>query len=148
MADLEALLVKYAWQLVVLLLVVVIGLLAWLYIGHLQAEVVQAKAAAVQSKDTAIVASGQAAATSAAAAIEAQGEQRTAADLNTHQDNANAIQSAQGAATPVPAAVNTAGRDGLCRYAAYSGDPGCAGLQQVGPAQLPQTGGGNAPPGG
>lgn len=48
----------------------------------------------------------------------------TAIDRTGRQNDAD-IRSAAGAGEAVPAAVDTAGRAGLCRRAAYRGDPKC-----------------------
>jgi len=119
----------------------------WLYVSHLQTQNAQLTQAAAVAQDQLVTASGQAAATQGAAAIAAAGAQRAATDTQIHQDNTHAIQAAPGASAPLDPRLNAVGVAGLCKYAAYSGDPRCAGLQQGHPAQLQKAGGGNAAPG-
>lgn len=119
------------------LLVVTIALGGFTYVSHLRHALAAAKVQAVVAQDHAIVASGQSSATASAAAIADQGARRDAVEITLHEDHANAIQAAAGAAAPVDPALNDAGRRGLCGYAAYLNDAGCAGLRVSHPAKLP-----------
>lgn len=81
--------------------------------GHSKARLsaVQAKAAAQSARD----------------AIEATGavSARSGASDALTRENENAIRAAPGAAAPVDPALRDAGLLGLCRRAAYRGDPKC-----------------------
>lgn len=114
------------------------------YVNHLRNALASAKVAVVEAKAQTTVAAGQTAAITSAAAIADQSAQRTALDITMHEDHANAIQAAAGASAPVDPALNDRGRRGLCEYASYSDDAGCAGLRVGHPAQLPQAGGADA----
>lgn len=117
------------------------------YIGVLKHDLAAAKVQAQISADTATIAAGQTSVTEAAAKINDQGVQRDALTITVHQDNAHAIETAAGAGVRLDPGVNSAGRRGLCRYAAYAGNPSCARLFQDHPAVLPPGGGSDPAPG-
>ncbi|QNA85132.1 hypothetical protein G4G27_14860 [Sphingomonas sp. So64.6b] len=81
------------------------------------------------------LATGQAGAAlhSGADAVETLGNRMAADAAGDHltRENDDAIRSADGAAAPVAAGVRDAGLAGLCRRAAYRGDPQC--VQQPDP---------------
>lgn len=106
-------------------------------IVSLRHDLAVARAQTQVAKDTSVVVSGQAAAAQSAASIADAGTQRDALTITVHQDNAHAIAAAPGASARIDPALNAAGRGGLCRYAAYAGDPGCAGLLAGDPALVP-----------
>lgn len=119
-----------------------LGLVA--YIGHEHRALAAAKSAQAVAEARVSVSTGQAGAVTSAAAIADRGAQRDALSITLHEANDHVLQSAPGASAPVDPALNAYGRRGLCRYAAYAGDSGCAGLRVGGPAPLPNTGGGDA----
>ena len=103
-----------------------LGAVFW--VGHLEHQLAVEKAAAVVSKDQAVIDSGQAAATQSAAAIETARQQADSSSEVQHQVNENAIKAAPGASAPIDPRLNAAGRLGLCRDSAYAGSPQCVGL--------------------
>jgi len=116
------------------------------YVHNLQHQVDALKVAAVVSKDQAKVTTSQTAAVATGAAIADHRAVQDQLSITVHQDNAHAIEAAPGASALIDPGLNDAGRRGLCRYAAYAGDPGCAGLLQGNTSQLPPTGTANASP--
>jgi hypothetical protein len=109
-----------------------------LELNSAKAALAKAQAKAALAGDQLIIASGQAAAQQSAAATAASGAEHAAVDITLHQENADAIQHAPGAAAPIDPALNRVGLRGMCRYAdLYGADPACAGLRGDHPAQLP-----------
>lgn len=115
-----------------------------LYIHELQAGKARAEAQAAQQHAVAVVQTGQAAAAGQAAQIVSQGAQQHDLTIHVQQENDRAILAAPGAAQAVDPRLNDIGRRGLCRYAAYAGDPECAGLRQPDPGGGPAAGQGRA----
>lgn len=107
------------------------------YVNHMRHALDAAKVGEATQTDKAAVATGQSAAQVDAAIIADRGAQRDILLAALHEDHAHAIQAAPGASAPVDPAVAAAVRSGLCGYAAYADDPGCAGLRVGNPAQLP-----------
>lgn len=89
----------------------------------------------------ATVSAGQSAAQTNAIQIQVAGEARDRVDLEVHEQNAQVIAAAPGAAIRLDPGVNLAGLRSLCQHrAAYGADPRCAGLLGGDPAQLPGAG--------
>lgn len=107
------------------------------YVNHIRNELASSRVEAATQKDKAVTATEQSATQTDAATTADRRAQRDQLSITLHEDNLHAIQSAPGAAAAVDPALNAAGRRGLCGYAAYSDDPGCAGLRGRDPAQLP-----------
>ena len=122
-----------------------LAIAAGAYVMHLERALATARQQAAVAHAQAVVATGQAEATQDAQAIQSAGSQRDSLAITLHEANDHALQSTPGASDPVAAAVNAAGRRGLCGYAAYANDPGCAGLRVADPAQLPQSHTADAP---
>lgn len=89
----------------------------------------------------ATVATGQSAASADAAAITDTGRARDTQTIIIHERNADAIRTAPGADAPLNPELVRRARLGLCQYAAYAGDPGCAEMRPTDPGELPQAGG-------
>lgn len=106
---------------------IIFGLLAVLLIGV--AALVQSWRSSSTAKTEANLSRNQieAALESGADAVGTIGKQSAAEDATDTitRENENAIRSAPGADTPVPAAVDAVARERLCRRAAYSQRPEC-----------------------
>lgn len=137
--------VRFYAALAGLFLVAALALGGFTYVNHLRHALTAAQVVEESQKGKATVATEQSAAQVAAAIIADRGTQRDQLSITLHEDHAHALQSAPGATAQVDPALNAAGRRGLCEYAAYSADPGCAGLRGGDPAQLPQAGPGDPP---
>ena len=111
----------------IIALVAVAGL--YVYVQHLRHAIDAARVYAAVQTDKATVTTGQSAAVSDASTIADQGAARDQTTTSIHEDNAHALQSTPGALAPINPALDTVGRRGLCRYAAYAADPGCVGLR-------------------
>ncbi|HEY2178081.1 MAG TPA: hypothetical protein VGH15_05815 [Caulobacteraceae bacterium] len=123
----------------------VLGGLLWFVLNQVGAK--KALARAQIQAGTASVAAGQAQAETAAQRIIVAGEAHDHLDIQVHQSNAQAIASAPGADRPLDPGLVGAVNRGLCRYQAFAADPGCAGLLETHPAELPDAGAGRGPPG-
>jgi hypothetical protein len=108
------------------------------HVRQLQAQVAVAQAA---QKD----AQAQADAASDAEAVVADGAARDLHTDTVHEENSHAIDAASGAGQSLDPDLNTAGRLGLCGYAAYADDPACLQLRGDGSRQRPQAGGADGP---
>ena len=117
----------------------------WLYVRTIQHDLAVAKVAAVVTKDKGALTDAQIAAQADGATIADRGAQRDSLSITLHEAHANALQAAPGSTAPVDRALNDTGRRGLCGYASYAADPGCAGLLIRDPAQLPSPGPGHTP---
>ena len=122
--------------------VVVAGATSCVYSRGLADQKAKDAPVVAQAKGEAAVAGAQASAAGEASTIFDTGARRQAAAAITHEENAHAIAAAPGAGVGLDPRLNDAGRHGLCRYAAYVDDPGCAGLREPDPGQLPQAGSG------
>lgn len=110
------------------------------YVSHLQHATAAAKVEAAVQRATATVSAGQTAAQIDASAIADRGAQRGLRLAATHEEHAHALQAAPGAGQALDPGFVQRLNDGLCEYAAYADDPGCAGLLGGDPGQLPQAG--------
>jgi hypothetical protein len=126
----------YAWAGLAAVIAVLAGL--WrLEAGraaHLQSALQAAQAAQANAQ-------AQAAAATAAGQTVAAGAVRDAATRDTHTENEHAIQSAPGSGQGLDAALNDAGRRGLCNFRAYQSDPTCVQLRGPGAGGRPDAGG-------
>ncbi|MEQ5789093.1 hypothetical protein J3454_14445 [Erythrobacter sp. NFXS35] len=111
-------LARWIWGLIVLAVLVLLG---WWVVATLIGGSTAKTEAKLGSNQT------KAALESGADAVGTIGTQGAAEDTidATTSENANAIRSAPGADTPVPAAVDAVGRERLCKRAAYRVRPEC-----------------------
>lgn len=87
----------------------------------------------------AVVGEHQAQANMAAQQIIVSGEARNHLDIQVHQQNAQAIQTAPGGSQKLdPGFISTFNR-GLCKYATDASDPGCSGLYPGNSAVVPSS---------
>lgn len=119
-----------------------VALAVWL---HFQAGTNQL-ATAVKQAGTAAVGQGQAQLDADTTRILAAAANRDRVIIVKEKADAASIAQAPGAAEPFGPDLVRRLDVGLCGYAAYRGDPGCAGLQQGDPAGSPPAGEGDAAP--
>lgn len=111
---------------------------------HLKAhQLAAAQTQAATATDNLVVAKGQNAAQTDAQKIVLAGSAKTDVTLHIQQDNQRAILAAPGASQVVDPGLVSTLDDGLCRYDAYAGNPGCNQVRPSDPGQLPQAGSGD-----
>ena len=117
-----------------LALVVTAGVL--LAKATIKAETDRTNAAIVAAAPVKAADAGQALAQDAVKTLDAA-VKRNDVTIHIQQENARALAEAPGADAPVDPEFARRLRDGLCRYAAYAADPGCAEVRGRDPAELP-----------
>jgi hypothetical protein len=133
MTPLEIRLAAYAGATLLLLSAVLGG---WAYVHGLQSALVKQEAATAAAQAQDKHDAGQAALAADTATIVQQGAAKADLTVHVQQENANVLASSPGAAAPLDPGLVSAVVAGLCRYSAYAGDPGCAGLRSADSAVL------------
>jgi len=128
------------WRLAIAAALVAVVLAGVGWVVHMRGALDKARAATAIAQAGRATAEAQGNVALDAAAITDAGATRDQRIVIIREANHDAIRTAPGSGAALDPDLVRAGRDGLCRYAAYSAEPECVALRPVHPAVLPAGG--------